>query len=267
MLLVAVLLAGCGPSVKGPEPGRPAALTWDQEIELGRKVGPDFEKHYGGQYADLAVQAYVRSVGERISRSTSHADLPYQFAVLASDTVNSFSLPGGPVYVTRGLLAKVSSEGQLAAVLAHEMGHVNARHAARELVREAGMQALLDVLGVSDGGVAPGAARYAEGRAKAVGALVSHHYTPDQEDEADRLGLDYMVAARYDPGQAMRVLQGFEALNGSKPVEWLSTHRGPANRIEGLQKIIQEKYPGRRGRTGEEEYKREVVERLAAPKP
>jgi predicted Zn-dependent protease len=186
--------------------------------------------------------------------------------VLANESVNTFSLPGGPVYVTRGLLENVSNEGQLAAGLAHEMGHVNARHAARALVRQAGMQAILDVLGISDGGPDGGVARREGSRRRVVEVLVSHQYTPEQESEADRLGLDYMVAARYDPAEMVRMLQGFEALNASKPVAWLATHRGPANRTEGLQKIIQEKYPGRRGRTGEEEYKREVVERLAGPK-
>jgi predicted Zn-dependent protease len=264
-LLVAAGAMGDG-CVRGKGGGtRPLVfLTWEQEIELGRQAAPEFEKEFGGRYRDLAVQAYVRSVGERISRSTTHPDLPYQFAVLNSQIVNAFALPGGPVYVTRGLLEKLTTEGELAAVLSHEMAHVNARHAAQEMTRRMGVQILLDVIGAAAGrgGTGAGGAQYLRNLGKVVGTLVDLKYSRDQESEADRLGLDYMAAAGYDPEQRVRLFRMFETLERSKNIEWLSTHPNPEHRIETVQKIIREKYPNRGGRVAEEPYRREVLGRL-----
>lgn len=240
-------------------------LSWDQEIQLGRESAPDFEKEFGERYGDLAVQAYVRSVGERVSRATTLPDLPYQFAVLSSDVVNAFALPGGPVYVTRGLLEKLTTEGQLAAVLGHEMAHVNARHGAQQISRELGVQVLLEVIGAAAGRTeSAGKWQQAENLAKVVGSLVGLKYSRDMESQADRLGLDYMVASGYAPAEMVRLLDVFVSMSeGGRPSEWLSTHPNPDNRVQSVQTIIQEKYAGRAGRVADVEYKREILDRLS----
>jgi len=240
-------------------------LTWDQEIQLGREAAPDFEKEFGGRLEDLAVQAYVRSVGEGVSRSTTLPDLPYQFAVLNSKVVNAFALPGGPVYVTRGLLEKLATEGELAAVLGHEMGHVNARHGAQQVSRQVGVQVIMEVIGAAAGRTETGGTwQQAASLAKVVGALVDLKYSRDMESQSDRLGLDYLAASGYAPGEMVRLLQIFVSLSeGGGQSEWLSTHPNPENRVQTVQAQIREKYADRGGRVADTEYQREVLDRLS----
>jgi len=269
MLLVPLIgaAAGCA-MIQATGERKFMLLTWNQEIQLGRESSPDFEKEFGGRLDNLAVQAYVGSVGERVSRSTTLPELPYQFTVLNSDIVNAFALPGGPVYVTRGLLQVLKSEGELAAVLAHEMGHVNARHGAQQISRQIGMQVILEVVGAAAGRTTDAdEGQRVKNVAKVVGALAGLKYSRDMERQADQLGLDYLAAAGYDPREMVRLLEIFGSLSGEgggRPVEWLSTHPNPENRVQNVGQRIREKYADRGGRVAEAEYQQEVLSRLAA---
>ncbi len=246
-------------------------LGWEEEIALGREAAPELEKEFGGPLKNLAVQAYVRTVGERVARSARHPDmpaLPYRFTVLDSDSVNAFALPGGPVYVTRGLLEHLATEGQLAAVLGHEVAHVNARHGGEQIGRQMGLQVLIAAAQIAldrgEGGADK--ARHAETLGKVIGSLVNLRYGRRMESEADHLGLDYMVAAGYHPREMVRLLKIFAEMGKRRPLEFLNTHPNPDNRLGAVEEQISEKYPNRGGRVAEKEYHREVINRLKTRK-
>ena len=244
-------------------------LSWDQEIALGREAAPELEKEFGNPLDNLPVQAYVRAVGQRVAGAVRHTDLPqlsYQFTVLDSDVVNAFALPGGPVYVTRGLLENLKTEGQLAAVLAHEITHINSRHGSQQISRQMGIQILLAAAAAAAGRTEKGArmATQAEDLAKVVVSLINMKYSRGMESEADRFGLDYLAASGYDPREMANLLGVFVSMGGPRAPEILSTHPNPEARLGAVEQMIRAKYPNRGGRVADDEYRREVLNRLRA---
>jgi predicted Zn-dependent protease len=261
--LAAALGAGCGGGQAADGPQR-LPLRVDQEIEIGRAAAPSFEKRFGGRLDDPAVQAYVRAVGERVARCTAGHGLPYQFIVLDAAAPGAFALPGGPVYVTRGLLERLTTEGQLAAALAHLLAHVNARHVGARLCEGLGAGVLGDAARAAmDGrGVGAGSSGPAPALERVAAALATLCYSTEVEAEADRLGLDYVVAAGYHPGEMVRFLNVLVAMNETGAPDLPRTHPNPDNRIGGIRDRIEQKYEGLAGRVADEEYGREVLKRL-----
>jgi predicted Zn-dependent protease len=259
---LAVLLAGC-PEI-GPT-GKRAFIpfSWEDEIALGREAAPELEKEFGGPIDDMALQAYVKTVGERIAASSYYPDLPYTFTALDSEVVNAFALPGGPVYVTRGLLEKMESEAELAAVLGHEVAHVTNRHSAQQIGRQMGFSVVLQVIGAiasRRGGGTGGEG--IEKLGEVVAGLINLKYSRGMESEADRFGLDYLVAAGYRPAGMVGLLTTFTEMEGGRPPEFLSTHPNPDNRIGDVRQMIADKYATVGGVVNEAEYRRKVLSRL-----
>jgi len=266
---VGVVLAAPVGCQRVPTTGKRAfiVLSWDQEIALGREAAPELEKEFGRPLDNLPVQAYARAVGQRVAGAVRHADLPqlpYQFTVLDSDVVNAFALPGGPVYVTRALLKNLKTEGQLAAVLAHEITHINSRHGSQQISRQMGIQVLLAAAAAAAGRTEKGAqmATQAEDLAKVVVGLVNLKYSRGMESEADRFGLDYLAASGYDPREMANLLGVFVSMGGPRAPEILSTHPNPEARFGDVEQMIRAKYPNRGGRVAEDEYRREILNRL-----
>jgi predicted Zn-dependent protease len=169
------------------------------------------------------------------------------------------ALPGGPVCIARGLLEKLHSEGELAAALARELAHINARHIGREATARFGVPALVAAIpNAATDTRAEAAARQAR-LARLAGVLRQLRYDPETEGEADRLGLDYLVAAGYNPASMAELL---EITAG--PASALPAAAPPvlAGRADAIRRMIARKYVDRRGRVGREEYAREVLDRL-----
>jgi predicted Zn-dependent protease len=256
---LATAVAGCGLARQAGEPRDPF-LSVPEEVELGRAIAPYVESDLGGRVDDPAVQAYVRTVGERVARCTPLHALPYHFSVVESSAVAAVALPGGAVYVTRGLLGKLATEGELAAGLARPMAHINAQHTGREITQKFGLAALRDVLSAADS-----PARHA--RLARLGVAVRElHYTAEMESEADRLGLDYIVAAGYNPAAMVRLLEVI-----GPPAEPKATPAAGGSaigsRAAAIRSMIVRKYLDRGGRAGREEYKSEVLDRLNSGPP
>jgi predicted Zn-dependent protease len=261
---LAAIAAGC----RQPEvQDRGCVLAPEQEIEIGRAAAPQLEARFGGRLEPPAVQAYVRTVGERISRAASGGQWPLRVTVLDSPRPGVFSLPGGPIFVTRGLLARLQTEGELAAVLAHQVAHATAGHDMQRLCGTFGppilMQAAAAAASVRDIGLVSRAE--AEALDKLVAACTDVPYTPEMEKEADALGLDYMVAAGYHPGEMVRVASLFESMEGKQGSEFQGLHPNPDGRATGVADAVTRKYSGRGGRVGRAEYQREVLDRLKQP--
>lgn len=196
--LALLALAGCA---QNPVSGQQdlVLMSEAQEINLGRSANADVQKQYKA-YNSPALQDYVDSVGQKIARHSHRPNLQYHFTVLDTPGINAFALPGGYIYITRGLLAYLNSEAELAAVLGHEIGHVTARHS----VRQASATQVADV-GIALASIfVPGVGSSNLGQGLA-GALLSG-YGRDHELEADRLGAEYLARTEYDPQAMIRVI-------------------------------------------------------------
>lgn len=178
-------------------------LSEDSELTIGRTNHPKIIAQYG-RYSDEALQAYVQSIGDRLAAVSHRKDLVYRFTVLDSPVINAFALPGGYVYITRGLMAYLNSEAELAAVLGHEIGHVTARHGVRQ-------QSAAQAAGI---GYTIGAILFPELRAAGSqdlfnilgGALLSG-YGREHELESDRLGAEYLARSGYEPRAMIDVIR------------------------------------------------------------
>ena len=192
-LISTLLLTACSVN---PATGRKefnGLMPASSEASIGASQHEAIVKEYGGLYYDRALQDYVTGIGQKLARNTERNDVTYQFFVLDSPVVNAFALPGGYVYVTRGLLAIANDEAELAGVIGHEIGHVTARHQAARY-----SQSVLANLGAGLLGAAVG--NQALSQALGVGSnLYISSYSRDQESEADRLGIRYVSRAGYDP--------------------------------------------------------------------
>jgi predicted Zn-dependent protease len=252
MVALAPLATGCA---KNPITGRRNLmfLSPQQEVALGMEAGPQFAEEFGGPYADPVIQQYVSEIGAKVAARATHPDYPYEysFTVLDSEVINAFALPGGPIYVTRGLLFELGDESQLAGVLAHEATHVAARHSAQQISQQMGVSVLVSIASAAmRRGEAPppeGEASNVEQIAKLVAGLASLSYSRKHETEADIYGVDFLAEAGYQPMAMVRVMEMFhrkEQEGGGSGPEFLRTHPSPENRIEDLRAKIEEKYPG-----------------------
>ena len=217
------------------------ALSPEQEIALGLKSAPEMAAQMGGLSRDREARALVERVGQKLARETLAAKSPYKFSfhVLADPrTVNAFALPGGPVFITEALLRRLKTEGELAAVLGHEIGHVIARHSSERLAKQNLTQGLLGALVVGTGDYS--AAQIGQ----VVGNLINMRYGREDELEADALGLRLAAQAGYDPRAMIGVMGTLaKASGGSQQPEFVSTHPAPENRAARIREQIAKQFP------------------------
>ncbi len=219
------------------------AITPKQEIAMGLKAAPEMAAQHGGLHPDRDAQALVDRIGQKLVQSSEAAQTEWEFDFhLLADpqTVNAFALPGGQVFVTAALFNRFETEGQLAGVLGHEIGHVVARHSAQRIAKQQLTQGLTGAVLVAAGG-GGGEAQLAA----MVGQMINMKYGREDELQADYLGVRFMSEAGYDP-RALIVVMGIldEAAGGQAPPEWMSTHPSHGNRVETIQEAIDQIYPG-----------------------
>lgn len=209
VLLVPVLSLGTACSTNPATGGNSftAFMSPTQEREVGAEEHEKVMAQFGGAYDDLELAAYVNSIGQLLAQTSEMPDLKWTFTVLNSDVTNAFALPGGYVYVTRGLVALAESEAELAAVIGHEIGHVTARHTAQRY-----SQSVLAGLGAVAAGILLGgpAADLASGAAQ----LYLAQYSQSQENEADTLGIRYIGRIGFQPEAMSTFLAKLEAEKG-----------------------------------------------------
>lgn len=211
-----------------------ALISERQEIEMGREYAAQVEQQVG-VVPDSGLQAYVEGIGLGMARASERPDLPWRFRVLDDPTPNAFAVPGGFIYVTRGLMDLMGSEAQLASVLGHEIGHVTARHSVSQISRAQLLQLGLGI-GVA---LLPEDMRQYGAVASAGLGILFLKYSRDDERQADELGFRYALTDGYDVREMARVFQSLDraselAGGGSLPT-WLSSHPNPPERVEAVQ--------------------------------
>ncbi len=246
VFILLLVLGGCAPGPATESRG-PASvqLSTSEEIRLGQVASPSVLQQLGGTYNDALLADYVDQLGKRLARFSQRSDLPYQFVVANQSTPNAFVLPGGFIVVTRGLLNALDNEAQLAALLAHQMGHAAARHPVQ--VVEQGALLEMAVAVIKTGEVQGSYGVRGQQVAQLGSGLLDAVYTHRQELEADRLGSDCLAQAGYDPQAALQLLEHFyqKVERGVEP-PWLKgvlrTHPLSRGRIDQLQRYIAENY-------------------------
>lgn len=223
------------------------ALTIEEEIALGLQSAPQMAAEFGGLDPDEQLQAQIDEIGRRLVESSEagQTEYPFEFHVLAdTQTVNAFALPGGQIFVTRALLNVMETEGEVAGVLGHEIGHVVGRHSAEQLAKSRLIQGLAGAAGVGLYDPENPQSASAAQMAQIVGAMITMKYGRDDELQSDRLGVRFLADAGYDPRALIRVMEALEqASGGARQPEFMSTHPDPGNRIEEIQRAIEAEFP------------------------
>ena len=233
---VAGLLAGC--SVNPATGERQLTLISEsQEIQMGREADQQITAQLG-LYADDSAQQYVSSLGRALAAKSERPDLPWSFKVVDDPIVNAFALPGGFIYITRGIMAHLSSEAELVAVLGHEIGHVTGRHSVERLSK-----AQLAQVGLGVGMIASPRFRQFGDLAQMGMGLLFLKYSRDDERQADDLGLRYSLRGGYDAREMPEVFTVLkrvgEAAGAGGIPNWLATHPDPEQRRERIERVLE----------------------------
>jgi len=241
-------------------------MSEQSEIALGRKTNKEVLQHYI-VYDDPELQAYVSRVGEELAKNSHRNNLIYRFTVLDSKDVNAFALPGGYIFITRGLMAYLNSEAQLAAVLGHEIGHVTARHSVRQYsaTQLTGIGTVLASIFI------PGMNQVGSQLMQVMGSALLRGYGREHELEADKLGAEYVARTNYDTESMLDVIQvlkdqeTFETQRakseGREPRIYhglFSTHPDHDTRLQEIVAYASKYQSQTESRTGEEEYLNQI---------
>jgi predicted Zn-dependent protease len=243
LLALALLASACATN---PATGKRefTLMSEAQEISLGRESDAQVKAEMG-VYNDPELQKYVSDIGLRLARQSERPSLPWQFTVVDQAAINAFALPGGFIYVTRGILPFLDNEAELAGVLGHEIGHVTARHSAQQYTRSIGGLIGLAAVGV----FVPAARPFGQISQQALGLLFLK-YGRDDELQSDQLGARYAAAGGWDPAGVPGMLSTLgrldEAAGDRKGVpNFLSTHPDPLSRVSEIQPAVQQLKAGR----------------------
>jgi predicted Zn-dependent protease len=255
---LAAVLCACTTTVENPVTGKAERTVMDERSELaqGREAHKQVLAEYG-ELKDAKLQAYVAEIGRRLAQQSHRANLEWHFTVLDSPEINAFALPGGYVYVTRGIMAYMESEADLAGVIGHEIGHVTARHGAQRATRQqtAGVGVLAaTILGaVLESRGIGGAGNLAQQVSQGVAAGYIAKYSREQELQADKLGAEYLAKSNYDPHNMVDVInvllnqERFAAdqakAEGRAPKEgesWLASHPTSEQRLRDIDDIVRQ---------------------------
>ncbi len=233
-------------------------LSEEDEIRLGRETDVEIIRQYG-LYEDPQLSAYLNEIGQRIAKVSHRPQLNYQFKIIDASVVNAFAVPGGYLYFSRGILAALNNEAELAGVVGHEIGHIAARHSAQQYSKAQLAQIGLGLGSILiDSPLLIGVAQFGVG-------MLFLRFSRDHEREADRLGVEYASKAGYDASQLANF---FEMLNRMNPGSdrsglpgWFSTHPSPEDRIPMVRtgaKEWQQKLYFREYKVEQERYLRKI---------
>lgn len=236
VLLSAIIAAACATN---PVTGKREfmLLSEQQEVAMGQDSDPEI-LNYFGVYEDEALQEFIQSRGERMARISHRPDLDYNFRIVDSPVINAFAVPGGYVYFTRGIMAHFNNEAEFAGVLGHEIGHITARHSAKQY-----SNTMLAQVGLAAGMiVSPELAQFADVAQQGIGLLFLK-FSRDNEAQSDKLGVEYSTKTGYDAEEMAGFFQTLDRLRseaGAAPTPtFLSTHPDPADREQRVKRLAQ----------------------------
>ena len=241
LLLVIIWTAGLLLAAWGQTKIKPGVnmFSLEQDVELGRHASQEIEQQVS-LLRDVETDQYVTNLGTRLARNSDRADFPWQFKTVNAPDVNAFALPGGFIYVNRGLIETAETEGQLAGVLSHEIAHVTLRHGTNQLTKASSTQLVLGALSgaVGDKGLIGKMTQLGMG----VGAnLAFMRFSRDAETQADVAGVQMMTRSGYDPQEMGRMFELLDRQRQREPIrfeQFFSSHPIPKNRVGRINQEI-----------------------------
>jgi predicted Zn-dependent protease len=248
-MAAAGVAAGCATN---PVTGSTQFMTVseEEEIQIDRQYSPmQFSDDYG-PVQDTALNGYVSGVGRALASRTHRPNMPYSFRVVNATYINAYAFPGGSIACTRGILASLNDEAELAALLGHEIGHVNARHTAEQMSKGQVSNILVGGLSIIADVAAPGLGQVASSLGGFGAGAFLASYSRDNERQADALGTEYMVKAGYGPDGMVELMEMLNSLNKSKPsaIELMfSTHPMSDERYQSAVNAVRTTYAGAKG--------------------
>ena len=260
IMITPLLLTGCAVN---PLTGQEELMFYpvEDDVRLGANVAPEVERALGGRIDVPELQAYIDRVGQRLARVSHHPEWEYHFLAVQDEMVNAMALPGGYIFITRGMLEKLTNESELAAILGHEITHVIARDTMNAISKQQSMAVLVAAAVVAD---TSAEMAYA---GQLTAQILSLSYSREDETEADSGGLTYMVRCGYSPEGMIQTMELLHDIQKVRPIEFFSTHPLPENRLQTLRRRIKRRYPDITGmKIGEEEYQTHVLKPHPRPK-
>lgn len=212
-----------------------------EDIKLGNQAAAEAERQFPILNDSMTTQ-YVESVGRRLVAAVppefQHPEFNYRFKVINASDINAFALPGGPMYVNRGMIQAAHNEGEMAGVMAHELSHVALRHATAQATKQGSATSQLGMIGMILGGAILGGQSGAQlGAAGAQAWMLK--YSREYESQADLLGARIMANAGYDPRDLANIFRTIEQQGGGRSPQWLSSHPDPGNRFAAINREAQ----------------------------
>lgn len=235
-----VIFLFCESCAKNPVTGKRdlMLMSKEQEVAMGKQSDPEIISYFG-LYEDEKLQRFINDKGQQMAAVSHRRDLKYQFKIVDSPVVNAFAVPGGYVYFTRGIMAHFNNEAEFAGVLGHEIGHITARHSAKQY-----SNAMLAQIGLAAGMIiSPEFAQYGEMAGQGL-QLLFLKFGRDAESQSDRLGVEYSTKIGYDANEMAGFFSTLDRLSknaGATPVpDFLSTHPNPLDREKKVGKLAKE---------------------------
>jgi len=222
------------------------AISPGQEIALGLQSAPEMISQFGGRSADPAAQRLVSQIGNEIVASSDAKNTPYKFSFQVlndNKTINAFALPGGPIFITEALLKRLTTRGQIAGVLGHEIAHVVARHSAEHIAKAQLTQGLTGAAVLATYDPDDPASRNSAVVAAMIGQAVNMRFGRQDELESDRLGVKFVSQAGYDPRAMVDVMAVLKEASKTRTPEFFNTHPNPENRVTRINEAIKAQYP------------------------
>ena len=208
-------------------------VSESQEIQMGKEAAAQVQQSIG-YYNDPALQAYVSGIGMKMAKASERPNLPWEFHVVNDASVNAFALPGGFIFVTRGLMTAINDEAELATVVGHEIGHVTNRHSVQQMSKQQ-----LAQIGLVAGSILSSDIAKVAGLASQGLGILFLKYSRDAENQADKAGFRYALNQNYNVGEMANVFQTLDRMSqvsgGGKLPEWLSTHPDPGTRVQNTE--------------------------------
>jgi beta-barrel assembly-enhancing protease len=227
-----------GSSQKNPITGETqrVSLTPEQEVAMGLQSAPEMAAQFGGLYPDDALQLKVRSIGQKLLRSSNLENTPYKFnfyALADNQTVNAFALPGGQIFITMALVNQLKTDDEIAGVLGHEIGHVVNRHSAEHMAKSSFISGIVNGVVMGSGSMSGAQV------ASYVGQMMNLKYGRNDELESDKYGIKYMYAAGYNPAKLIDVMEVLAKAGGGRGgSDFMSSHPSPENRVAKIKEEL-----------------------------